>query len=452
MKILLTVLLVLILIVGAGAGGLMWLRAGSGPVLPPSIVRTEKVSRGDLVEIVQAPAEVQPRTKVSISARVAARVMQIPMLEGAQVKKGDLLVRLDSTDLEAALRSAEARRDGQLAGLKVAEARVAGGKAQLVGNRATLAEAERDLERQKGLLASRDVSQSVVDTAQRRVDELRASLESATFNLAGEETNLEVLRFNLKAADSDIVRAQDNLSYTTIISPIDGIVTTINAKEGELVVTGTMNNAGTVILEVADLSQMLAQARVDETDIANVAKGQPVKVHLLAYPDEVFSGNVTSVALARSTERTANTGSGDAKTYKVEVLLDPQSRRIHSGLTADVEIETKINKNVVRVPSQAVLGRPVDGLPAGVRNSPEVDASKSVAMVVFRLVQGKAILTPVTVGAADNIHTMVRGGLNDGDVIITWPYKVLETLAHDQAVTEESAVAPATQPTTAQAS
>jgi HlyD family secretion protein len=205
-------------------------------------------------------------------------------------------------------------------------------------------------------------------------------------------------------------------------------------------------------MEVADLSQMLAQARVDETDIASVAVGQPVKVHLLAYPDEIFPGTVTSVALARSTERGANTGAaGDAKTFKVEVLLDVQNRRIPSGLTADVEIETKKNKGVLRVPTQSVLGRPTDLLPAGIRNDPNVDPSKTVAMVVFKFVNDKAVITPVTVGAADNSHTMILGGLGDGDRVITGPYKVLETLAHDQAVTEEVAV-PATQPAATQAS
>lgn len=449
MKIFFSVIVVGVLIVGALGGGLMWLRSGAGPVLPPSSVRVETVTRGDLMEIVQAPAEVQPRNKVSISARVAARIVEIPSLEGTRVKKGDLLVKLDSTDLQATLRSAEARRDGQLAGLKVAEARLSGQKAQLIGTEATLVEAERDLERQKGLLSSRDVSQSTVDTAQRRVDELKASYEAAKFNLVGEETNLIVLRHNLQAAEAEIDKAEDNLSYTTIVSPIDGIITTINAKVGELVVTGTMNNAGTVIMEVADLSQMLAQARVDETDIASVAVGQPAKVHLLAYPDEVFPGTVTTVALARSTDRTNTGGGGDAKAFKVEVLLDVQNRRIHSGLTADVEIETRTNKDVLRVPSQAVMGRPVDGLPAAIRaNNPNVDTSKTVAMVVYRFVGGKAIVTPVSVGAADNIYTMIRGGLSDGDEVISGPYKVLETLAHEQVVIKETGptTLPATQP------
>jgi HlyD family secretion protein len=444
-------LIAVVAIIGVLIGAGFWMHGGSsrGPEL--SAVRVEKAGRGDLIEVVQAPAEVQPKNKVSISARISARIVDLPVKEGDKVKAGDVLVKLDSTDLEAALRSAKARYAAQQAGIEVNASRLEGQRAQILGLRAALLEAERDFERQKGLVASHDVSQSVLETAERHLQESQSTLDSALYSLKADETNLEVLRHNLEAADADIAKAKEDLSYTTIMSPIDGVITVINAKTGELVMTGTMNNAGTVILEVADLSEMTALARVDETDVANVEVGQKAKVHLLAFPDETFEGTVTAVALARSTERISG-GSGsnsDSKTFKVELLLDTRSKRVHSGLTADVEIETRKNENVIRVPTQAVLGRTTDSLPPEVRNNnPLVDPKKTVILLVFRLVDGKAKMTPVVVGASDNSHTMIKSGLTEVDRIITGPYKILDALTNDQPVKEEAAGAttnPATQ-------
>ena len=446
MKTIVTVVVTLV-VVGALVGTGLWLKNKTDPASIAAVVRVELVRRGELIEVVQSPGEVQPREKVSISAKTMARIIDIPPKEGDRVAKDAVLVRLDATDLEANLRSSQARYAAQQASSEVAAARLEAQKSQLEGTKASLTEAELDLVRQKGLLASHDVSQSVVDTAERRVLEARAAYASAQHSLKAEEVNLLVLKHNLEAADADIARAKEDLSYTTIASPLDGIVTIINAKVGEMVVTGTMNNAGTVIMEVADLSEMLVNARVDEIDVANVAVGQPVLVHIQAYPGRVFTGKVITVSLARTTDRN-NLSSSDAKTFKVEILLDMQGQRAYSGLTADVEIETKRHQNVLKVPSQSVLGAPTDDLPQAVRdNNPNVDKTKTQTTVVYRFVDGKAVVTPVTVGPSDIGDTIIRGGLNEGDRVITGPYKVLEKLTNDQLVTEESKAA--TKPTTA---
>lgn len=445
MKIILTVVVTLLL-VGALLGAAFWLQSKSAMAsVAATAVRAEKVSRGDLTELVQSPGEVQPREKVSISAKIAARIIAIPIKEGDSVEKDAVLVKLDATDLEANLRSAQARFDGQRVGIDVAAARVEGQRSQLAGLKATLTDAEKDLERQRGLLASHDVSQSIVDSADRRVMETRASYDSAVHSLKADESNLIVLKHNLDAAEAEIARAKEDLSYTVISSPLKGVVTVVNAKVGELVMTGTMNNAGTVIMEVADLSQMLVVAKVDETDVANVEVGQSVRVHVQAYPGRIFKGKVISVALARTTDRGA-AGASDAKTFKVEVLLDTAGQRIFSGLTADVEVETRKHQNVIKVPSQAVLGAPTDELPQTIRDgSSNVDKTKTLTTVVYRLVDGKAVVTPVTAGPSDITDTVILSGLNDGDKIITGPYKALELLKHDQPVKEEAAT---TQPAT----
>ncbi len=303
----------------------------------------------------------------------------------------------------------------------------------------------RDLKRQNELLASKDVSQSVVDTAQAKVDQLQATLEAAQHSLEGVQQNLEVLQFELQAADAEIARAKDNLSYTQILSPIDGTVTRVNAQAGELVVTGTMNNPGTVILEVADLSKMLLIARVDESSIASVKVGQKATVRIPAYQDKEFAGEVTTVALAD----TVDTLAGGQRYFKAEILLDTKGQRIISGLNADADIDTATYHNVITVPSQAVLGRPYEQLPANIRTAPEVDSTKTTATVVYRLINGKAVVTPVTVGASDLNRTVIKSGLKEGDPIITGPFKVLDTLAHDQAMHSDGATTkPTTKPAT----
>ena len=403
-------------------------------------VRIEPVRVGQLIETVSAPGQVEPATNVEISARISARIQAIPHQEGERVTKGDphadppiepsVLIRLDATDLQAQLRSAQARRDGQAAQIEVDKARIVAQEASLEGTRASLDEARRDLNRQRELVASGDVSQSVYEQAQQRYDEVAAQFASAQGNLAAARKALKVLEFNLDAADADIERAQDNLSYTTITSPIDGVVTIVNVEPGELAVTGTMNNPGTVLLEVADLSTMLIEAELDEADVSQVKAGQPAKVRMLAYPDRVFDGTVQSVALSATHLGT--------KYFKTKILIDTGGDRIYTGLTADAEIEVAAHEEVLIVPSQAVLGRPIEDLPMDIRDNSEfVDQAKTIATVVYRFIEGKAVVTPVKIGASDVTHTVILGGLEADEPVVVGPYKVLESLKHDQRIKDE---------------
>ena len=365
MKIFITVVVTAVVLLAVGSG--LWFARGRGQD-EGTAVRIEPVARGDLVEIVSAPGLIQPKSKVSISARVAARVVELPYKEGDRVKKGEsVLIKLDSKDLEAQLRAVEARSAAQAAQIEMAKSTLESGKSDIAALRAELTEAERDLNRQKGLHASHDVSESVVDQAQTKFDQLKARLESSIHTVEASEKNLNVMRHQLEAAKAEIFRATDNLSYTTIISPIDGVVTKLNVEVGELVVVGTMNNQGTVIMEVADLSTMLVKARVDETSIADLEVGQKAKVNVQAYEDQVFDGVVQSVALAATEEKDGS------KNYKAEILLDTKGKQVLSGLTADVDIETRRHPGVLKIPSQAILGKRTDDLPAAVRDVPEVD-------------------------------------------------------------------------------
>jgi len=421
--------------------GWWWMDRSAALANAPTPVRIEPAARGTLVEVVNAPGQVQPKTKVAISARVAARVKELPYRESMTVKKGDLLVKLDSKDLEASLNSAQARYNAQKAEIEVAKARLAAAQAQIQATRVNLEEAQRDLRRQKELLASKDVSQSLVDAAQAKVDSLQSQYESAQKSLLADEKSLVVQAHQLEGAQAEVDRARENLAYSEIRSPIDGVVTRLNTEVGELVVTGTMNNPGTMLMEVADLSLMLVVARVDETSIAQVQVGQKARVRMEAYRDQTFEGTVDTVALAQTDERDGT------RYYKTEILIRTEGRRIVSGLTADVEIETRRHENVIRVPSQAVVARPIDSLPSEMQSLPEVDKKKTAIPVVYRAIGGKAVITPVKIGASDMTHTVIESGLPEGEPVITGPYKVLESLRHDQLVKDERA-APTTQPTT----
>jgi len=176
-------------------------------------------------------------------------------------------------------------------------------------------------------------------------------------------------------------------------------------------------------------------------------------VRMQAFRDEIFDGKVISVALAHADENTIrrlgrgmNQGGGQEGTFFMsDILLDTKGKRVPSGLSADVDIETERHENVIKVPSQAVLGRPPDTLPQEMRERPEVERTKAMTPVVFRYVDGKAKATPVKIGPSDLTHTVIESGLEEGAVVITGPYKVLESLQHDQVVKDEKAAA-TTQP------
>ncbi len=410
--------------------------------LPSTEVRVECPQRGNLTEYITAPGLVEPKRKVEISAKISARVVSIPVEEGDKVFKGTdsgdtakeatLLIKLDASDLDAGLRSAQARRAAQAARIEVARAEITSKKANIEACKARLEQMTRKLDREKNLLASHDVSQSTVDETQSLFDEQQAQLIIVENDLKTTELNLLVMEHELEAADAEISRAVQDLTYTTIMAPMDGIVTKINAEEGEMVMTGTMNNPGTVIMEVADLSQMLVLVQVDQTDISKVLVGQKAKVEFQAWPDRFFEGVVEKKALALTMGR-----SGEY--YEVEVLLlNTSGQEVLSGLSADVDVETATYQEVLLVPSQAILAREVDALPVEIRDtSPLVDAKKTYASVIYRYIEGEAVVTPVKIGQSDTSNTIVLEGLTEQDKIITGPFKILTTLTHKQKVKDE---------------
>ncbi len=393
-----------------GAGGLIAIGAAGGvegikarfnkaEELPE--VAVEEVTRGDLTRVVNAPGLIEPETSVEISARVSARIIALPFDVGDIVEEGDVVVRLDAEDLQARLDAAEAQ-------LRAQEARFAGAEAEL-------RLAELNLGRRRELYDSKDIPKAELDATE-------AQYHSAMSNLKAAEANIESARAN-------VVEARRDVENAVINSPIDGVITAMNMEVGETVL-GTFNNAGSVIMVVADLSRMLIRARVDETNIAPVRAGQKATVYVLSYADETFEGVVQRVHLTRQLYH-------DGTSYvEAEILLNKAEDQLRfTGLNANADIEVQTLRDVVIIPSQAVVDRRIDEMDVDVvRASPHADSKRTFARVVYRFVDGKAIATPVSVGSSDLTRTVIVGGLSAGDEIIVGPYRALTELRHDAGV------------------
>jgi len=365
------------------------------------------VERGDLVRTVSAPGSIEPRTLVQISSQVSAKVLALPFREGEFVKEGDVVVRLDPQDLTALLKSAQAS-------LKSEQARLKGAEASLINARL-------NFERLEALHETGDVTKSELDAAEAQF------LQS--------QSNKQVIEHSIEAAEARIEEAEKDLENTTIASPMDGVITALNTEVGETVIVGTTNNPGSVIMEVADLSEMLVKAQVDEANIAPVAEGQSVTVYINAYADRNFTGTVEKIGLKR---QVAADGTG---IFEVEILLNTEDGdRLYSGLTASVDIAVEEFFDVIRVPSQSVVDRRVDELPSDVTGDSEfVDEDKAFARVVYVLENGKAVARPVEVGASDLTHTVITGGLDSEERVVSGPYRALVSINHNQSVRDRDA-------------
>lgn len=411
------ILIVLVVVLAAlvGGGFAVWkspigdqIRAKQAEGELGELVRMEAVGLGDIVRTVSAPGSIEPKTNVQISSQVSARVLALPFREGDQVKSGDVVIRLDPQDLVAILDSAKA-------GLRGQEARLGGSEARLINARL-------EFERLRSLFETGDVTKSELDVAEA--------------NYLQAQSDKQALEHGIDQAQAQIDQAEQDLANTTIVSPIDGVITSLNAEVGETVIVGTTNNAGSVIMEIADLSNMLLRAAVDEANIAPVEVGQEATIYINAYSDREYRGMVRRIGLKR---QVSSDGTG---TFEVEIGLElAEGETLFSGLSASTDIEVERVFDSIRVPTQAVLDRRVDDLPFEVRTTNElVDTNKTFARVVYRVVDGKTVVTPVVVGASDLTGSQILQGLDEGDQIVTGPFRVLVNLKDDRAVRDEEAV------------
>jgi HlyD family secretion protein len=383
-------------------------------------VQTQKVARKDLVSVVSASGEVRPKRYVNVSANVSGRITLLLVKEGDTVRKGQVLARIDSTRFEA--------------GTRQSAAAVEAAKADLARAQADLEAARLAFERNKSMHADKLISDSAFDQAQADMKMKEANVQSQRERIAQQAAALETNR--------------DDLAKTTVVSPMDGVVTALQKEEGEMVI-GAQSFSPTVIMTVADLSVMETEVMVDETDIRNLTLGQEAEVRVDALEGVKIKGQVTEIgssAIVRSTgaatQSTTASTANQAKDFKVTVTLVAPPAALRPGLNATADIRTASRKNVLAVPIQAVVVREVnkegkvvdpDALQAaGPQADEPVRAKGDEKDGVFVVEKDKAVFKPVKTGIVGETEVEVLSGLADGEQIVSGSYRTLRTLK-DQA-------------------
>ncbi|MEJ2190522.1 MAG: efflux RND transporter periplasmic adaptor subunit, partial [Acidobacteriota bacterium] len=340
-----------------------------------------------------------PEKKVEISAKVVGEIINLPVVEGQEVRSGQLLVEIER-DLY------EATRDQARAALLQAEVAV---KRQQV----QLADARRDLKRTEELTADGLVSQDALETSQLAVDTAEVEVES-------QQHAVEQYR-------SALDRAKDDLARTTIRSPMDGTIIQLDAEKGETVVPGSTNLPGSVIMIVGDMSRLLAEVEVSEVDVVHVALGQEAEVKVDALGSDPLKGHVVEIATSGRKDAALGT-----IRFTVKVALDDPSPELRPTMTARVDILTATSKDALTVPIQAVVKRTLDD------EGNEVHGSKAKGIeetdVVYLVEDGKASPRPVTSGISDELYVEITEGLEDEAEVIVGPYRTLKNLKAGDAV------------------
>ncbi|MGB9892838.1 MAG: efflux RND transporter periplasmic adaptor subunit [Candidatus Saccharicenans sp.] len=283
-------------------------------------VTVEKVKKQDITSIISASGEIKPKKNINISALVAGRIVKIGVKEGQEVKAGDFLLQIDPTYFEAQVDRIRANIN-QL-------------KAELIRAEAQHRRDKSYYERQKQLYDSALISKDQLEAAK-----VQYEVSSAT---------LQALNFQIKQAEANLKSTLDDLKKTTYVSPIDGIVTSLKVEEGEVAIVGTMNNPGTILLTIADLSIMEVEVEVDETDVVNVKIGQTAKVKVDAFPEKIFQGKVTEIGSSALDKTTV--GAQESRNFKVVVTLEDSQHQLKPGLSASADIIVAEKKEVLVVP------------------------------------------------------------------------------------------------------
>jgi HlyD family secretion protein len=430
---------VVVLVLAGSVAGAFWFKKKDGVA-----VNAEAIQYRDLTAVVSASGTIQPKRSVNISADTIGRVTQLAVQEGERVKAGQFLLQIDPKSLQTAVNRGQASLDVERSSL--AAAQVAVQTAQ-----ANLSLANETLRRQKELWAEQLTTRQDLDTAQNDVNVKQSDLKAR-------QTDVLTQQERIKQEAASLASARYDLSKVTIDSPIDGIVTRRNIEQGETVMIGTMNNAGTVLLTIADMSVIQAEIQVDETDVPSVALGQKATISVDAYPDQVFHGHVTEIGNSPiqntgTTASTSTTNTSQATNFKVIVTLDDKIPDVRPGFTCTADITTATRQHVVAVPIQAVTTRdllydasghvvPEPKVPAGSALSggtaqaaePKAGQTRKETEGVFVLRNGKATFVPIEVGIAGDRYFEVRSGLKAGDMVITGPYSSVRGLASGDAV------------------
>ncbi|HUF13659.1 MAG TPA: efflux RND transporter periplasmic adaptor subunit [Longimicrobiales bacterium] len=402
--------LLLVVIALAVVGVLM----GSGNT---ASVRVQPVERRDLVETVTASGWVRPYRSVDVQSDVMGRVVQLAVREGDQVTRGQLLLRLDATQYEAAVSRARGA-------VSEALAREAQARAGMLRARQALDRARALHERDRSLIS----------------DE---ALEQAETEEQVQEALLEAARFGVDQARAALREAENQRSKTVIRAPIDGMVTRLSVEEGETAIVGTMNNPGSLLLTVSDLSTMEAVVQVDETDVTRIQLEDSAIVEIDAFPRQRFHGTVSEIghSAVRPPASAQATGTATEIDFQVVIRLSSPPPTLRPDLSATAEVITATREGALAIPIVALTVRERDDSQDPPTESPEaraaaaaLDSGSEDQEGVFMVREGKAHFRPVDIGIAGSEYFEVVVGLEEGDTVVSGPYEVVRELEDGQEV------------------
>ena len=396
-------------------GSIIW-----GKREKPIPVITETAIRKTIVQTVSATGKIQPEVEVKISPEVAGEITELPVEDGMRVKKSDLLLKI--------------KPDSYKALLEQQEAAISAAKATNLQQKATMMKTEHDFKRAEDLFNKKLISEQEYNAAQAAYDVAKNTHESSLHEI--------------ERAQAGSSQARDQLSKTTIYSPIDGTITILNSKLGErLVATGQF--AGTEVMRVADLGHMEARVDVNENDVVNVKLGDKAEIKIDAYGDRKFKGTVYQIG---NTGKTTGSGTQEEVTnFEVKIRIEDHDVELKPALSCTADIQTNEVKDVVAVPMQAVTIRTgesnlspeeiekkkqkVAQRDKGDNNAEFVDGRaekvaqkeerEKLAKVVFLKRGGKAEIVKVTTGISDDTYTEIKSGIRPGDEVISGSYSAI---------------------------
>src|SRR5436309_7692830 len=366
-------------------------------------VYVEPVMLRNIQAIVTAPGEVNPKVKVNISAYIIAKIDKLYFNEGDAVKKGQRLVDLERTAYQAAYSRAAAA---------VSNSRIEAARAKTNVATTELAYKRAVNLKQQGIQA-----QELFDQARQSHDNAVAAFDSANQGVAQAQALLQ--------------QAQNDLDHTTILSPITGRAVQLNAHEGEVVIPGTMNNPGSVIAVIADLSEILVEADVGETEITGIRLNEPSKVHVDAIPDKEYDGHVAEIGSSAALKQ--GTGAG-MRYFKVKVQFDNPDDRLRPGMTAQVSIITTTSGSALSVPIQSVVERVPPALAKSKTGTEDEDEKAPKSKYIFVVKDGKVKMTEVKTGVSDSTHVALVSGVSKNDQVVTGPFRTLKKLKDGDSV------------------
>lgn len=374
-------------------------------------VETEVVVKRDLTAIVSASGQVKAKKTVNISANSMGTITSLAAKEGDYVKVGQFLLQIDPVPLELQLERLKASLKSAKASYEIAKANY----------EKALSNANRIEELYKQGLQSKEV------------------YENAVTGLQVADRELQAAKLRINQEEAQLKSASHDLTKVTIVSPIDGLITRLNVEEGENVIMGTMNNPGTVIMTISDMSEIEVELEIDETDVVDVHLGQTAYVTLDAYPDKKFKATVTEIGNSPIVSSSSLTSSSEAVNFKVVVTLNEKVEGVKPGFSATAEIITAKRNSVLGVPIQAMVTREVmvdkEGKIVRLKNSNEESSiidekkyKKKEMEGVFVVSGNEVMFLPVETGIVGESYFEVIKGLKERDVVVKGPYKVLREL------------------------